>query len=101
MLGRAVAHIAKLRANLKGEDVTSLGNKLGDYLGNYLAEIEERKKQNLKPKPIDNSALVAECIDHIKDSASINETNVCGFLYIFGDNFCDSYIEGHGDYNWS
>ena len=50
--------------------MTSLGNKLGDYLGNYLAEIEERKKQNLKPKPIDNGALVAECIDHIKDSAS-------------------------------
>ena len=50
--------------------MTSLDKNLGDYLGNYLAEIEERKKQNLKPKPIDNGALVAECIDHIKDSSS-------------------------------
>ena len=33
----------------------------------YLAEIEERKKQDLQPKPIDDSALVEELITQIKD----------------------------------
>ena len=33
----------------------------------YLAEIEERKKQDLQPKPIDDSALVEELITQIED----------------------------------
>ncbi len=36
----------------------------------YLLEIESRKEQNLKPKPIDDGALLAEVIDHITDTAS-------------------------------
>ena len=36
----------------------------------YLAEIEERKKQDLKPKPIDGGALTAELIGYITDTAS-------------------------------
>ena len=34
----------------------------------YLAEIEDRKKQGLHPKPIENGALVEELITKIKDS---------------------------------
>ncbi|MGB1026141.1 MAG: bifunctional aconitate hydratase 2/2-methylisocitrate dehydratase, partial [Rhodospirillaceae bacterium] len=34
----------------------------------YLAEIEERKAQDLNPKPIDDGALVAELIAQIKDT---------------------------------
>ncbi|MDC1442266.1 bifunctional aconitate hydratase 2/2-methylisocitrate dehydratase [Rhodospirillaceae bacterium] len=33
----------------------------------YLAEIEERKKQDLQPKPIDDGTLVEELITQIKD----------------------------------
>ena len=33
----------------------------------YLAEIENRKKQDLQPKPIDDGALVEELINQIKD----------------------------------
>ncbi|MEK9672538.1 MAG: bifunctional aconitate hydratase 2/2-methylisocitrate dehydratase [Rhodospirillaceae bacterium] len=34
----------------------------------YLAEIEDRKKQNLHPKPIEDGALVEELIQQIKDT---------------------------------
>ena len=34
----------------------------------YLNEIEERKKQNLHPKPIDDAGLLSEIIAQIKDS---------------------------------
>ena len=34
---------------------------------NYLAEIEKRKREGLQPKPIDDSALLAEIINQIKD----------------------------------
>ena len=34
----------------------------------YLNEIEERKKQNLHPKPIDDAGLLSVIIDQIKDS---------------------------------
>ena len=37
---------------------------------NYLDEIESRKKQSLKPKPIDDGSLLKEIISHIKDSNS-------------------------------
>ena len=35
----------------------------------YLDEIEARKSQGLKPKPIDDGALLKEVIFQIKDSA--------------------------------
>ncbi len=37
---------------------------------NYLDEIESRKKQSLKPKPIDDGSLLREIIFHIKDNKS-------------------------------
>ena len=46
----------------------------------YLAEIEERKKQELKPKPIDDSALTAELIGHITDAASPHRAACLDFL---------------------
>ncbi|MEL6669938.1 MAG: bifunctional aconitate hydratase 2/2-methylisocitrate dehydratase, partial [Bacteroidota bacterium] len=33
----------------------------------YLKEIEERKQQNLHPKPIDGAELISEVIDQIRD----------------------------------
>lgn len=36
----------------------------------YLNEIEERKNQNLKPKPIDDDKLLVEIIEQIKDSGN-------------------------------
>ena len=36
----------------------------------YLKEIEERKKQGLHPKPIDEGALIKEIIAHIKDTGN-------------------------------
>ena len=37
---------------------------------NYLDEIESRKQQSLKPKPIDDGSLLKEIISHIKDDNS-------------------------------
>ena len=37
---------------------------------NYLDEIESRKQQSLKPKPIDDGSLLKEIISHIKDNNS-------------------------------
>lgn len=34
----------------------------------YLEEIEERKKQNLHPKPVDEAGLITEIINQIKDT---------------------------------
>ena len=42
-----------------------------DVYKEYLQEIEVRKKQGLKPKPIDNGILLSEIIKQIKDSNSI------------------------------
>jgi len=36
----------------------------------YIKEIEERKTQNLNPKPIDGSDLLSEVISQIKDLKS-------------------------------
>ena len=38
---------------------------------NYLDEIESRKNQSLKPKPIDDRSLLKEIIFHIKDNKSV------------------------------
>ena len=40
------------------------------YPKNYLDEIESRKNQSLKPKPIDDGSLLKEIIFHIKDNNS-------------------------------
>ena len=42
-----------------------------DVYKEYLQEIEVRKKQGLKPKPIDDGILLSEIIKQIKDSNSI------------------------------
>ena len=43
----------------------------------YLAEIESRKGHGLRPKPIDDAALVAELIERIKDAARHHERRRC------------------------
>ena len=43
---------------------------------NYLDEIESRKNQSLKPKPIDDGSLLKEIIFHIKDNKSEYRKNL-------------------------
>ena len=47
---------------------------------NYLAEIEERKKQDLHPKPIEDGALVEELIAQGKDSGNEHYQASLNFL---------------------
>jgi aconitate hydratase 2/2-methylisocitrate dehydratase len=48
----------------------------------YLAEIEERKKQDLHPKPIEDGALVEELIAQIKDAGNPHrEDSLKFFIY--------------------
>ena len=49
-------------------------------LADYFAEIENRKKQGLKPKPIDDGAMVAECIQHITDGSSAHKAACLDFF---------------------
>lgn len=46
----------------------------------YLTEIETRKGQGLNPKPIDDSALLAEVIDNIRDQDSKHRKDCLHFL---------------------
>ena len=46
----------------------------------YLAEIEDRKKLGLKPKPIDDGALISELIELIKDSKSEHRADALKYL---------------------
>ena len=46
----------------------------------YLNEIEERKKSNLKPKPIDNSDLIKEIILNIKDKNNKHRNDSLNFF---------------------
>ena len=46
----------------------------------YLNEIEERKAENLHPKPIDSAELTAEIIDNIKDDANPNRKDSLEFF---------------------
>lgn len=46
----------------------------------YLNEIEERKKQDLNPKPIDGSDLLSEVIELIKDEASEHRKDALNFF---------------------
>lgn len=48
----------------------------------YLKEIEERKGQDLHPKPIDSADLLAEIIDQIKDTGNqYREDSLNFFIY--------------------
>jgi aconitate hydratase 2/2-methylisocitrate dehydratase len=46
----------------------------------YLAEIEERKAQNLSPKPIDSSELIAQIISQIKDEGNEHRAQSLDFF---------------------
>ena len=46
----------------------------------YLAEIEDRKKLGLKPKPIDDGALISELIELIKDSKNAHRADALKYL---------------------
>ena len=46
----------------------------------YLAEIEDRKKQELHPKPIEDGALVEELITQIKDPGNEHYQSSLNFL---------------------
>ena len=46
----------------------------------YLDEIEKRKKQDLKPKPIEDGALVKELVFQIKDNGNSNKEASLNFL---------------------
>ncbi|MEM9132590.1 MAG: aconitase family protein, partial [Actinomycetota bacterium] len=46
----------------------------------YLAEIEERKGQQLHPKPVDGADLLAEIIEHIRDPASEHRDDCLQFF---------------------
>jgi aconitate hydratase 2/2-methylisocitrate dehydratase len=46
----------------------------------YLAEIEERKAQNLSPKPIDSSELIAQIISQIKDEGNEHRAHSLDFF---------------------
>ena len=46
----------------------------------YLNEIEERKGDNLHPKPIDDAELMAEVIDIIKDSSNDHRSEALKFF---------------------
>ena len=46
----------------------------------YLNEINERKKQDLQPKPIDNGDLIKEIILNIQDETNINRKDSLNFF---------------------
>ena len=46
----------------------------------YLEEIEDRKKQGLHPKPIDDAELINEIIDQIKDDQNVHREESLNFL---------------------
>lgn len=48
--------------------------------GDYLQEIEARKKQNLHPKPIDGAALLSEVIAQIKDVNHVHRQDSLQFF---------------------
>ena len=47
---------------------------------NYIAEIKERKKMNLNPKPIENAELLSEIIMQIKDVNNLHRKESINFF---------------------
>ena len=50
------------------------------FFEEYIKEIAKRKKEGLKPKPIDNSDLIKEIIDNIKDITNNNRNKSLNFF---------------------
>ncbi|MEM1335992.1 MAG: bifunctional aconitate hydratase 2/2-methylisocitrate dehydratase, partial [Actinomycetota bacterium] len=46
----------------------------------YLEEIEQRREQQLHPKPVDDADLLAEIIEHIQDPASDHRDDCLRFF---------------------
>ncbi|MEM9042814.1 MAG: bifunctional aconitate hydratase 2/2-methylisocitrate dehydratase, partial [Actinomycetota bacterium] len=46
----------------------------------YLEEIEQRREQQLHPKPVDDADLLAEIIEHIQDTSSVHRDDCLGFF---------------------
>ena len=51
-----------------------------NFFKDYIKEIEKRKKDGLKPKPIDDANLIKEIIDIIKDKNNSNRTKSLNFF---------------------
>ena len=47
---------------------------------NYISEIENRKKEGLKPKPIEDGTLLKEIISQIKDENNSHRTDSLNYL---------------------
>ena len=61
--------------------MTLMGDSMSLYEA-YLDDIENRKAQGLKPKPIDDGALLKDVIAHIKDNASAHRAD-CLHYFIY------------------
>ena len=46
----------------------------------YIKEIDERKNQNLNPKPIDGAELLSEIIAQIKDLGNVDRKDSINFF---------------------
>jgi aconitate hydratase 2/2-methylisocitrate dehydratase len=62
-----------LQTSIKKENYMSLYNE-------YLKEIEERKGQELHPKPIDGAELLSEIIEQIKDLKNVHRKDSLNFF---------------------
>ena len=50
------------------------------FYESYLIDIENRKKQNLQPKPIDDGTLLKEVVAHIQDNNSPHRQDCLGYF---------------------
>ena len=65
--------------NAQRQQQTIVGDEMSLYK-TYLEEIESRKEQGLKPKPIDHGGLVAELIAQIRDAGHEHRAASLDFL---------------------
>ena len=74
----------------------NLQENLMNLYETYLTEIESRKKEGLKPKPIDDGRLMIEIISNIKDQNSNHrKASLDFFIYNIhwpAFNFADIFI---------
>ncbi|KGE15984.1 bifunctional aconitate hydratase 2/2-methylisocitrate dehydratase [Sphingobacterium deserti] len=60
--------------------ILEITSKKMSIYNDYLQEIDERKQQNLHPKPIDGADLLSEIITLIKDTANPNRKDALHFF---------------------